>query len=316
MEVLVRQARDQWESAETGNTAADLTATLVAQELRLHSDESLEDRARAWLDSVGFSAEVAADKQLLALNFFPPASAAGESWLYLYRRDSRSVEHQPLEGGGMRLLDLVAVTTEPSSNSSEAPTEQAAILLARQSPSGPQPLAYVWVRASKGRWRLAQSLGPDSLGGVGTARFARLAGEGVALESRTFRPTPGFQECPTCPHLYRKHRFRWAEDGFVSAGVEIEPSSYQAFVELIQALTSMNRDRASELVTDPFLVDAAIRYEWDRAKGPWRLAPGTEGNAPELVFFRGSNEAFRVQFEQRGREYRISGFESTNRNIE
>jgi hypothetical protein len=151
---------------------------------------------------------------------------------------------------------------------------------------------------------------------VGTARFVDSPGDGVVMASRATIPARGFDECATCPHIYRLRRFRWGPSGLVVASEEIERSPYYAFVQLVQALVASNREDALQWVADPSVVDAAIGSNWGVAKGLWRLAPGSSPNARDLVLFRGTQEAYRVHFQPHGDSWVVSGFEPTNRNIE
>ncbi|MGH7732037.1 MAG: hypothetical protein ACRENJ_12400, partial [Candidatus Eiseniibacteriota bacterium] len=103
--VLVGQAIDRWESQE-GAEAAPATVRLLLDDLRRHPDQRLADRARTFLDSCGFSAEVAGSVDIAVVNFFSRSDPAGGSWPYLIWREGDGVRHQPVEGSGMRLLDL------------------------------------------------------------------------------------------------------------------------------------------------------------------------------------------------------------------
>ncbi|TMQ70641.1 MAG: hypothetical protein E6K80_07845 [Candidatus Eisenbacteria bacterium] len=190
-------------------------------------------------------------------------------------------------------------------------------LFSRLGPSGQQPFAFVWQRpANVTSWRLVQSLGPDSLGAVGAARIVESPSDGVVLVSRATLPARGFDECATCPHIYRLRRFRWGPSGLVVADEQIERSPYYAFVQLIQALVAANRDAALQWVADPSIVDQALASGWGASKGSWRLAPGTSADAKDLLMFRGSQEAYRVHFAPKGDSWVVTGFEATNREIE
>ena len=50
--------------------------------------------------------------------------------------------------------------------------------------------------------------------------------------------------------------------------------------------------------------------------GPWRVAPETDETASHMVFFRGRDEAYRVEFVAQDGEWKIAGFEPTARTIE
>ncbi|MBI1799451.1 MAG: hypothetical protein HYR73_07155 [Candidatus Eisenbacteria bacterium] len=102
----------------------------------------------------------------------------------------------------------------------------------------------------------------------------------------------------------------------MTASDEIVPSPYATFVTFITALSLDDRDAAAKRVTDPALVDRARKLEWGRPKGAWRVAPETDESAGSMVFFRGSDEAWRVQFVPHGADWRISGFDIAPRSIE
>jgi hypothetical protein len=311
-----QEVRDSWESPDHQDEAGSLTARLLLDDLRLHAKDPPTRRLRTFLDSLALGAEVVGRGSLAVVNLFARSDPAGESWPYLFWREDEDVHQQGLEGGGMRLLDLL-----PSDGSDEAPSQvplHLAVLFARAAGGGQQPLVFVW-RKSPGSssWRLIQSLGPDSLGGVGTATFlATPSSDGVVLESRTHLPTPRFDECATCPHIYRTRRFGWGPPGLVSAGEDIETSPYYAFVRFIQALVANDREMAERFVADSSLIEAALGYNWGVSRGLWRLSPGSEGRSQHLVFFRGSQEAYRVHFAPRGDDWVITGFEPTSRSIE
>jgi hypothetical protein len=309
MAVYVGQARERWESGE-GQAAAALTARLVLDDLRLHPGNSLRRRARQFLDSLGMAAEVAGADSLLTLNLFSRSDPTGGSWPYLYWLDVAGLHQQGLEGTGLKLLDL-------ASRRSETGVPQVALLFLRGNPRGQEPLVFVWEQpAGIGGWRLIQSLGSDSLGGTGTAEFVAPNHNNVVMVSRTYRTSARFDECSTCPHVYQTRRFVWSPGGLATLDERTEPSPYASFVDFIQALEVNDRDQAMSLVTGVSLVDAAIGYQWNESRGLWRIAPGTEEDAHEMVFFRGNQEAYRVQFSGRGGEWRITGFQPTMRSVE
>jgi len=309
MSVYVQDALDQWE-AQDGAKAAPLTARIVLDDLRLHPDEPLT-RARTFLDSLGLGAEVSGEGEVLAVNLFARSDPSGGSWPFLYWRDDAGTHLQPLQGAGMRLLDVNA--RPPAGGLGRA----VAVLMARTSARGQSPVVYVWSQpAGVGGWKLVQSLGTDSLGTAGTAQFTAPDRDSVVLVARTYRPTPHFEECPTCPHLYHTRRFRWGPDGLAMIEERTEPSPYFTFVGLINSLMLADRDMAGRYVTDPSLVDAANGYAWGQAKGQWRIAPGTEPDARDMVIFRGNQEAYRVHFARRGDDWLVSGFEPTSRSVE
>lgn len=316
--VLVGDALEQWESQD-GAGAATATARLVLDDLRRHPDRRLADRARTFLDSCGFSAEVAGSVDIAAMNYFSRSDPAGGSWPYLIWREGDAVRHQPIEGGGMRLLDL-AVGPDAATGADDAagrgPVQTAAIY-ARASNRGQQPVVIAWRRRPEGkRWTLAQTLGPDSLGGVGVVEFVVQSDGRTGLEARTYRPTSGFDECPTCPHIHRTLRFEWAADGFRKTSEEVAASPYYAFVQLIAALSVGDREMAQRLVSDSMLLDNAEQYEWGRSKGLWRVAPGTDESASEMTFFRGRREAYKVRFASRDGRWMVTDLQPTQRSVE
>ena len=136
------------------------------------------------------------------------------------------------------------------------------------------------------------------------------------LETRTYTIERGFDECPSCPHVYRLRRFRWDTSGLVSIGSGVEHTPYATFVQLIAALTAGDRAAAGQLVADGALLSAADGYGFGIGKGRWRLAPGMTATSTELLLLRGSQEAYRVHFAARGDDWVITGFEPASRNVE
>ncbi len=317
--VLVGHALERWE-AQDGPAAASATARLLIDDLRRHPDRRLADRARTFLDSCGFSAEVAGSVDIAAANFFSRSDPAGGSWPYLIWREGDVVRHQPVEGSGLRLLDLASGPADPTPGADPSvgpPLRQAAAIYSRASNRGQQPVVIAWRRPPDGkRWTLAQTLGPDSLGGVGVVEFVVQAGGGTGIEARTYRPTSGFDECPTCPHIHRTLRFEWSADGFRKVSEEAAASPYQAFVQLIAALSVNDHEMAQRVVADPLLLDSAAQYEWGRSKGLWRVAPGADESSTEMTFFRGRREAYKVRFASRDGRWMVTDFQPTPRSVE
>jgi hypothetical protein len=310
--IYVQMARERWESPESGQEAADLTSRIVLQELRSRPEKPLAEGARDLLDSLHLGAEVSGRSNFAVVNLFARSDPAGGSWPYVFWREGATVRRQALEAAGMRLTG--ALLDAPGGDPSQG--GRLAALYARPGPLGPQPFVFVWQRPPGGTWRLQQSLGPDSLGSVGTARFMEEGEGGAVLVSRGYRPARGFDECATCPHLYRTRRFAWGPGGLVSVGEEFERSPYFTFVQLVHALLAGDRAGAERWVADPSLVDAAEAYEWGRSKGTWRVAPGAATGARDLLIFRGTREAYRVHFRERGDEWVVTGFEPTSRTID
>ena len=314
--VLVGDARDQWES-QGGTSAAAMTAKLLLDDLRHHADSPLAERSRTFLDSCGFSAEVAGGGGVAAVNFFARSDPGGGAWPYLFWRLETTVRHQALEASGMRLLDLAARgdVADAADEGAEAP--QVAVLFGRTSPRGQQPAVIVWRRPpGAATWSLAQTLGRDSLGGVGVAEFLMRPDGNPGLEARTFRSASGFDECATCPHIYRTIRFDWQPGGFRKISEEAATSPYYSFVQLIAALSVGDREMALQFLADPSLLDTATGYDWGRSKGLWRVAPGADETAEEMTFFRGTREAYKVQFALRGGQWVVTDLQSTQRTVE
>ncbi len=318
---LARQVRilnERWSVTGGGEEAARLTAQVLLQDLRVRQGAepqgSWEGRARALLDSLDLGAELASADCALAVNFFSRSDPTTGSWPWVFWCGGTTVQAQAVEGAGMGLVGLAArgLSAEPAG--SDGPPGIAA-LFARRAGSGQQPMLLTW-RVAKERLELAQTLGPDSLGGVGTGAFATAGDSGVVLTTRTWEPTPRFDECATCPHVFHQRRFRWGLEGFERLEDVLVPTPYVTFVQLIQALTAGDRDGAVARVTSPALVESARRAGWAAVKGSWRAAPGSEERGDELIFYRGLDEAWRVRFERQGAGWRVDSFEVTTRVIE
>jgi hypothetical protein len=308
--VLVGDALELWE-AQDGAGAGPATARLLLDDLRRHPDQRMAERARTFVDSCGFSAELAGSVDLAAVSFFSRADPGGGSWPYLFWRDGGTVRHQSIEGSGMRLLDLAV------RDGGDGGATQAAAIYSRAGSRGQQPVVIAWRRAPEGRrWSMVQTLGPDSLGGVGVAEFVGQSDGGTGLEARTYRATTGFNECPTCPHIHRTLRYAWGPEGFRKVGEETANSPYYAFVQLIAALTVNDREMALRLVSDPVLLETAEQNGWGQSKGLWRVAPGTDDSASEMTFFRGRREAYRVRFASRDGRWVVSDLHPTPRSVE
>lgn len=307
--VMVGRSLDLWE-ANAGGEAASATAQLLLGDLRRHPESSLAARARTLLDSTGLSGEVAGSGDIAAVNLFARSDPAGGAWPHLFWRDEGSVRAEELDGSGMRLVDL-AVKHDGGAQGDEPPA-QAALLFTRAGNRGPQPVVLVWRRAARS-WSLLQSLGPDSLGGTGSAKFS--PGPKVELEARTWRIPAGFDECGTCPHVVRTRRFVWTDEGFSLRDDQRAGSPYATFVALITALRAGDRELAVRRLADPSLIEAAERYEWGRTSGVWRVAPGSD-DSEEMVFFRGNREAYRVRFASRDGEWQVTDLQQVDRSVE
>jgi hypothetical protein len=323
----VRTLQQRWSAGGQGEEASRLTAELLLGDLRAHPEDGTspawEQRARALLDSLDVGAEFASGGCVLAVNFFARGDPAAGSWPWVYwcapGKGGVTVQTQAVEGQGMGLIGAVArgLSGGPDSLArGHAPPGAPGIaaLFARRSGGGQQPLVMVWRVGA--RLELVQTLGADSLGGVGTVAFETPGDSGVALTARTWRPTPHFDECATCPHVYHVRRFRWGLEGFQGVDDQIVPAPYVTFVDFIRALTAGDREGALHRVVQPSLVEAARRAGWATVKGSWRPAPGSEGSADEMVFYRGAGEAWKVRFARRGEDWLVESFEPTTRVIE
>jgi len=315
---LVRAAQETWEAEGEGENAASLSARLVLSDLvvqtRIEPMLSWEDRARALLDSLGFGGEVASDRCVLVVNFFSRADPDQGAWPWLFWCGESAILSEALGARGLKLVALAGRGLWGDPPSPPGPPS-VAVLFGRRASGGQQPLLTVWDLGG-GQANLTQTLGPDSLGGVGKGEFSSLEDSTIMLTTRTYRPMPGFTECATCPHVWQVRRFLWEPYGFERISVETASSPYATFVQFVQAIGTDDRDRARDLVIDREWVDTARRLGWSEPGATWRVAPGTDENADEMVFFRGPREAYRVTFEPRGGEWLISGFRTTTTSIE
>jgi len=321
----VRVLQERWSAGGAGEDAARLTAEVLLRDLRAQVGAdpgvSWERRARALLDSLDVGAEFAGAPCVLIVNFFSRSDPTAGSWPWVFwcaggTGDSTArILAQSVEGQN---LSLLAVASRGLGGGSAMPSPAAprsiAALFARRSGSGQQPTLMTWRVGA--RLELAQALGPDSLGGVGTGAFESHGDSGIVLATRTWQPTPRFDECATCPHVFRLRRFRWGADGFARVEDQIIASPYVAFVQLIQALTAGDRDAALRRVTGSALLEAARRADWASFRGPWRAAPGREEDGDQMIFYRGPSEAWKVHFVRRGTDWLVDSFAPTTRVIE
>jgi hypothetical protein len=312
--VAVDGVRAAWEAPDqrADGSAARATARIVLSDLRMRQQPPIDRRARQLLDSLALGAEIAGNSELAIVNLFSTSDPDGGSWPYLFWRSDDEVDVQAVEGSGMRLIDA---SMRPGSGSATPP--QSAALFSRAAGGGQQPLVFVWRRVGTAKpWSLFQTLGPDSLGGVGTARFVSPGADSAVLETRTWARTPGFEECPSCPHLYRSRRFRWDENGLSTVSNELEETPYVAFVRLVQALAAKDRDLAMERVVNAETIDAAEQLGLGEKRGAWRVAPGTEEPGADMTFLRGTREAYRVHFTRDRGRWVVASLEPTNRALE
>lgn len=308
----VREAQSRWDEGAS-DAASNATADVLFDAILRRPEGPWADRTRGLADSLGFGAEVAGNDHIALVNLFARTDAEGRTWPHLFWRDASGPRRQLVEGSGLHLHDLA---TSRFDGGTARESSQTAALWGRRSSAGQQPLVMVWRHGPGGRWDLLQTLGPDSLGGTGEGAFVA-SDSSVDLTTRTFRPTPYFDECATCPHVYRERRFTWGPNGFVRATERLVPSAYATFAGFVQSLVAGDREAAALFVVDPMLVEFARRYEWDQpSRGRWRVAPATSESASEMLLYRGPNEAFRVAFEAREGAWRVAGFEQTSRVIE
>ncbi len=311
--VYAREAADRWESGVNDDAAA-ASARVVREALLARPNAPWVERARGVLDSLGIAAEVEGGDRALVTNLFSRTEPEGRSWPYLFWRDGGRPRFQAVEGGGMRLKALDS--RDFGGDSAPTDSAQIAVLWGKRVGAGQQPLLMVWKYARGGRWDLLQTLGADSLGGTGNGEFGA-ADTLRELSVRTYRPTPYFDECATCPHVFRERRFAWGARGFTRIDDRPVPSPYSTFAAFIAALVANDREHAAQYVVDRSLVDFARRFEWNApARGRWRVAPATDESAIEMVFLRGPKDAYRVTFDARENDWIIAGFEPTTRAIE
>ena len=321
--VLAGEAQSLWESGD-GEDAARISATLLLADLTRRPIQQWEARSRMLLDSLGIGAEIVAAPCVLAVNFFARANPDEESWPYVISCAEAHPNVQGIEGRGQHLVSA-ALAPVPGGGGIRIPyapgrapgalPSALALLFTHRAGGGQQPLLMVLSHAKReDPWNLLQTLGADSLGGVGTGEFEPR--DSLTLVTRTYQASRGFDECASCPHMYRTRRFRWRGSEFVRIDDQRVPSPYGTFVMFITALSLDDRDGASHYVSDPSLVERAQKLDWGKPRGAWRVAPETDETAVHMVFFRGRDEAYRVEFGVQGHEWKISAFEPTTRTIE
>jgi len=311
VDTLTARLRDvlrSWETGPPDDAGVAATAEVLGEALGRRAPEEWPRRAQRLLDSLGVGSEIATGDCVIAVNLFSRADPNSGSWPYLYWCGPDGPRHQAIEGKGLRLSAIVSRGSVRGKGDAGV-----AALFQRRAAGGYEPMLMVWnADSAHAAWRLAQTLGPDSLGGVGTGSFAG-TGANAELTTRTYMPSAYFDECPTCPHAFRVHRFAWTDQGFSRTGSDLVPSPYTTFVQFIQAVADGNLRRADQLVADPYLTDRARMLGWDRRAGKWRIAPGVEETPERMVFYRGPTEAFAVRFTSRGGDWVVAGFDTTTR---
>ncbi len=318
----VQALQERWSEGGAGEDAARLTAQALLRDLRARpsggSGAAWEERARALLDSLDVGAEFASAPCALVVNFFARSDPEAGSWPWAFwcaggTRDSAArILAQAVEGQSLSLVALASRGLGGPPRPASPPA--IAALFTRRSGSGQQPLLMAW-RAGA-RLDLAQTLGADSLGGVGTGSFESPGDSGIVLTTRTWQPTPQFDECATCPHVFRVHRFRWSAAGFQRFADEVIPSPYTTFTQLIRALVAGDHGQALGLVSGPAVLEAAVRAGWATYRGVWRAAPESEEAGDVMDFYRGTNEAWKVRFVRRGNDWLVDSLEPTTQVIE
>jgi hypothetical protein len=265
------------------------------------------------LDSLAVGADVAGAQSALVVNFFSRANPDAGAWPYLFWPGEKGVRQQALDGRSLHLSAVAARGLAEGENR----TASVATLFGRRTGGGQQPLLMVWSHLRPDDpWKLVQTLRADSLGAVGTGGFES-RDTTLQLITETYQPTRGIDECATCPHAIRRRVFEWRPGGFEKVDESEVSSPYATFVHFLQALTSGEPKQAERWTTDRELVDRARRLEWDvPGKGTWRVAPETDEHAREMVFFRGAEEAYRIEFTQRDGGWVIQNFDATSRSVE
>src|SRR5207247_939988 len=142
---------------------------------------------------------------------------------------ARGPQARVLTGKGLQLLQVASRARGPA-------VAGAAVLFGRRAASGQEPVLMVWSDLSRGSPEPSQTLGSDSLGGVGTANFESTGDTSVALVTRTFHGMPHFEECATCPHVFTVRRFVWEGPAFHRREDRMIPSPYSTFVQFVAAL--------------------------------------------------------------------------------
>jgi hypothetical protein len=313
LEALFTEVRRVWEAGADDDAAARLTAEALYAELARHSPEAHRERAESLLDSLGVGAEITGERCGLFVNLFVRSDPTRGSWPFLYWCQPSGLRMQAVEGKGMKLVASASLA-DPAG---KGPTPgRFAALFSRTRNGRSEPILFNWGLGPKNEWSVVQTLGPDSLGGYGTGAFESEGGV-VDLVTLTYRPLPRFDECATCPHAFTTHRFRWEPTGFTRLGSVPKPSPYGTFVRFVDALTNGREDDATQHVAALTVLEQARALEWDRPKGTWRVAPGTdETEGGDLKIFRGTQETYQVAFESRGPDWVISGIELAPRTVE
>jgi len=313
LDALMNEVRQSWEQGGKDDESAEMTALALYEDLRRREPEEWRARSEELLDSLGVGSESAGVPCALLVNLFLRSDPARGSWPYLFWCDAKGPRWQALEGKGLRLLAAAAVPG--GSEGKDRAPERFAALYARSRNGRPEPILFAWGRGAKADpWSVVQTLGADSLGGFGGGAF-EVDADSLDLVVRTYRTLQRFDECATCPHAYWTHRFRWGPQGFTRRGSQSVPSVYATFVRFVDALVNGREDPALFTVGG-VPVEQARALEWDRPKGVWRIAPGSDAEGSELTLFRGQQESYRVTFEPRAGDWLISSIEVVPRSVD
>ncbi len=291
----MRAAQSAWESADQHERAAELSARVLHQDLRDYPQTEWATRAGFLLDSLGIGAELVRGPCAMVVNFFSRSDPTAGSWPYLFACGEKTPTYQAIEGKGLKATALATRFLLEGGKPAGGRPPGAAVLFSRNVRGGQQPLLMVW-RGNAGRWKLVQTLGPDSLGTYGSGEFETPDDSMVALIIRSYRTPPSFEECATCPHVFLVGRFVWGAEGFTRLEEHYVPSPYSTFVRFVRALGAGDLVAAQALAANPEVMAEAERLEWNRPKGSWRVSPGTEEAPGRLTIFRGQQEAYRVEF--------------------
>jgi hypothetical protein len=300
------RAQDRASVAEASKASVELArAFMIARGAR-----ATPAALATYLDSIGVGAEVAGDPtdpEVVAVNFFSRLSPEAGSEPALLWREGRGVRAQPVEGRGLRLFQVAA---------RKEPAREVALIFGRPASSGYEPMLIVLRGNARGdRFELAQTVGADSMGGSGRAEFGLQDGTHI-VRARTYRPSPRFEECASCPHVYRKRVLAWGDEGFRVVSDEVEPSPYHSFVQFVNRLAEGDERAAGQWATRGDVVRDARRLGWDRPGPSWRMAPSGEESRDVMLFYRGPREAYRVSFELEREGWRVSRIEPAERVIE
>jgi hypothetical protein len=306
--ITLREAAESW-SDGGGETAAEATAQALARDLERRPDDVPHVRAQTLLDSLGIGAEVAGDGRVVAVNLFSRSEPGAGTWPYLLWREDAVVRHRGVSGQGLQLVDV-------ATRSRDERWSAVALLFSRRAGSGRQPFVLVYGRPRAGAWTPQQSLGADSLGGFGEARFTARTDTSAMLASTAWSATPRFEECSTCPHVVIESAFAWGPQGFHRVSRTETPSPYATFVRFVEAMATGDVERSALLAVDAATLDSARVHGLGESRGRWRVAPGTNERSTRMVFYRGGREAYAVTFTRLGESWLVQHIAPTSRPLD